>query len=196
MKPSDNARCLAAAAIIAAGFLCLSFPARAQDFGAFELTNPPNVTVQLRPGVSQEVNLKRPYSKAEVENPSIVDIRPETDRTASLHPGGPGSTTVRFRDDKGGLIAEFLVEVAASPNEQVSTFEDLPGRVKVYRTPDRTGIYRCSPKACELVSEQQLSEAAPKLARPKPNSAPANEATGAQDKDKDAPAPDKNTLQK
>jgi hypothetical protein len=181
--------------IVAAGFLSLSYPARPQDFGAFELTTPPSVTVRLRPGVSQEVNLKRSYSKAEVENPSIVDIRPETDRAASLHPGGPGSTTVRFRDDKGGLIADFLVEVLPSaPNEQVSTFEDLPGRVKVYRTSDRTGIYRCSPKACELVSEQQLSEAAPKLARPKSNPAPANEATGAPDKD--AAAPDKNTPQK
>lgn len=177
MPLENRAWRLSAAAVAFAGALSAPLFAWGQDYGSFEVAPPPSVTVELRPGVSQEVSLSRPYVKGEVDNPAVVDIQPETDLAATLHPGQPGSTTVRFRDEKGLIIADFLVIVGPVG----FGFEDVPGRVKVYRTPRDIGFYRCSPTDCELVAEKQSTEDAPKAAPAQPPSASGDANAGGKD---------------
>ena len=162
-----NVRCLSAL-VMAAGFLGAPLSSIAQETSRIaqgadvEVLPEPKQHIQLRPGFSQEIVLKRAFSRAEVADPSVVDIQPTTDRQVTLVAGKAGSTIIRFRDAKGGLISQIVAVVWPPQSKKLlSTFEDIPGRVKVYRAPDRTGFYRCNDIGCELVAEHQVTEPSP-----------------------------------
>jgi Flp pilus assembly secretin CpaC len=162
----DNLRCLSVAVIASAGLFCITLPSIAQDNTTVELLPQPTQRIQLRPGLSQQVLLKRAYSRVEISNPPVVDVQPNTDREATIVAVLAGSTVVKFRDEKGALVGQFIASVWPPPSRTaLSTFEDVPGRVKVYRTSDRTGFYRCSDSGCELVAEQQLNVPPPQRAQ-------------------------------
>ena len=155
-------RCLSTVVVAAAGYLYTAVPGISQDTSDFKMVPQPTQQIQIRPGYSQELILKRPYSRVEIVNPSVVDVQPHTDRDVTLVAGQAGSTIVKFRSEKGELIAQ-LVAVVWPPMSRklLSTFEDVPGRVKIYPSADRTTFYRCSESGCELVAEQQITEASP-----------------------------------
>jgi Flp pilus assembly secretin CpaC len=155
----DKVRSLSAVVIASAGFFCMTLSSIAQEV---ELLPQPTQRIQLSPGLSQQILLKHPYSRVEISNPPIVDVQPNTDREATVVAVSAGATIVKFRDEKGALVGQFIASVWPPPSRKpLSTFEDVPGRVKVYRTPDRTGFYRCYNNACELVAEQQITEPSP-----------------------------------
>lgn len=159
LRHMGKIRCLSAVVIASASSFCVTLSSIAQEV---QLLPQPTQRIQLSPGLSQQVLLKHPYSRVEISNPPIVDVQPNTDREATVVAVAAGSTIVKFRDDKGALVGQFIASVWPPPSRKpLSTFEDVPGRVKVYRSTDRTGFYRCDDNGCELVAEQQITEPSP-----------------------------------
>jgi Flp pilus assembly secretin CpaC len=160
---TDTVRYLSAAAIAAAGFLCATLSGKAQNNETVELLPEPSQIIQLHPGHSQEIRLKQPYRKVEITTPSVADVQPITDRDITLLAVQAGSTDIRFRDDKGAIVAQFVAWVwpPTTSHELIPTFEDIPGRVKVSLAAGHTEYYRCSDSGCEIVAEQPLTEAPP-----------------------------------
>ena len=88
----------------------------------------------------------------------MVDAQPKTEREATVVALSAGATIVKFRYEKGALVGQFMASVWPPPSRKpLSTFEDVPGRVKVYRTPDRTGFYRCDNNGCEFFADHQIT---------------------------------------
>jgi Flp pilus assembly secretin CpaC len=139
----------------------VTLPSFAQEADV-QVLPPPTQRIQIRPGFSAEILLKHAYSRVEIANPSVVDVQPQTDRDVTLVAAQAGSTIIKFRDEKGAVVGQLVAVVwPPTSKKSLATFEDIPGRVKVYRGADRTGFYRCFEGGCELVAEQQISERSP-----------------------------------
>ena len=170
MNLASIVRPAAAGAIaIAAMSAVVSLDALAQEPNGAQ-SNP----VQAVAGAAQQVTLtmgkgglfktSAPYAKLSVTDEKIVEVTPQSDREFLFNPRGVGSTNVFVFDDKNVLIAKVDVNVvdrvARARAVQEETYDEVPGRVRVYnRIYDDKGVlvipafYRCTQTNCEIVSD-------------------------------------------
>ena len=106
-----------------------------------------------------------PYTKISVSDEKIVDVTPQSNQEFVFTPKGIGSTNVFVFDDKSKLIATLDINVVSQtvPEAHAETYDEIPGRVRIYNVPWRGGgpslggtftnpaFYQCNTTNCELV---------------------------------------------
>ena len=72
-------------------------------------TAPSSVTLEL--GAGSTVMLERPYKTVLLENPDVVEVQTQNERSVLLKPLSPGSTNLVFIDEQGIVITNLAILV-------------------------------------------------------------------------------------
>ena len=72
-------------------------------------TAPSSVTLEL--GAGSTVMLERPYKTVLLENPDVVEVQTQNERSVLLKPLSPGSTNLVFVDEQGIVISNLAILV-------------------------------------------------------------------------------------
>jgi Flp pilus assembly secretin CpaC len=76
-------------------------------------TAPSSVTLEL--GAGSTVELERPYNTVLLENPDVVEVQTQNERSVLLKPLSPGSTNLVFIDEQGIVIINLAILVRNAP---------------------------------------------------------------------------------
>lgn len=110
----------------------------------------PSQTYHLTMGVSQTLTLSQPVGRIFIDDPTVLDINPLTERRLLLLPKTSGSSSVIILDKQDQELASFIVTTSES-------------RVELWRDDHSVTHYQCSATDCE--PEPPTAKAAPETAK-------------------------------
>jgi Flp pilus assembly secretin CpaC len=157
---------LAAGTVGAASFGCVGYACADEPI---IVEPPPAQTITLPVGTARIIRTTQPYTGANIASPEIADILPQTDQSAELIARSTGQTTVLFLDEHKNLLSSILVRVIptveSKTGETETTFEDIPGRVRIYNGSSLSAVsfYRCNQNNCEFMHETPPRIAPPQV---------------------------------
>ena len=133
--------------------------------------------ITMTMGKGQLFKTPVPFAKISVTDEKIVDVTPQSNREFVFTPKGVGSTNVLVFDEKNALIATLDINVVgrAALKVRAETYDEIPGRVRIYNTPWRgaggtassgsslahPAYYHCNEVNCEVTAVAPNLGAAP-----------------------------------
>jgi len=76
-------------------------------------TSPSSVTLEL--GTASTVMLERAYNTVLLDNPDVIEVQTQNERSVLLKPLSPGSTNLVFIDEQGIVITNLAILVRNAP---------------------------------------------------------------------------------